>query len=178
MAEPQKPSEGQGAIRQRLKVAKIRAAKSDTATGRPQGPDSATAKIPHRQYAGDAGLDLEVSQYQAVMPGATVRLPHNIAVELPPSTFGIIVPRSSTLPNKGLVVMTGIIDPGFRGEVQTVVYNPTKRTVTVNSNERLSQLLVLPLLSVTVEEVSDPESLSKSDRGEAGFGSSGGLTNR
>lgn len=160
-----------------LRVARLRATKADAATGRAQGPDSKSAKLPRRQYGGDAGLDLEVSQYQLVMPGATVRLPHNIAVELPTGAFGMIVPRSSTLPNKGLLVMTGIIDPGFRGEVQTVVYNPTKRAVAVNSDERLSQLLVLPLLSVTVEEVTDPESLSKSDRGEAGFGSSGGLTN-
>jgi len=183
MADPQqKEGQGQGTSAINLKppvlrVARIRITKSDPATGRAQGPDSKSGKLPRRQYKGDAGLDLEVSQYQLVMPGATVRLPHNIAVEVPIGTFGIVVPRSSTLPNKGLLVMIGILDPGFRGEVQTVVYNPTKRSVAVNSDERLSQLLVLPLLSVTVEEVDAPESLSKSDRGEAGFGSSGGLTN-
>lgn len=174
-APPTSTSKAQVSPPLRLRVAQLRALENDPATGRAQGPDSKT-NPPSKKYRGDAGLDLEVSQHRTVMPGATVRLTHNIAIQLPDDCFAMIMPRSSTLPDKRLMVIPGQLDGGYRGEVQTVVFNPTKTAIQVHVGERLSQLIIMPLLNVSVEIV-PLDSLTPSDRSAAGFGSTGGLTN-
>lgn len=128
---------------------------------------------PAKTHASDAGLDLVSTTHVLVHPGTEARIAHNLSIALPPNTIGLIMPRSSTLQRKGLIVIPGVLDPGFRGEVQTVVYNAKHaHRVQVQSGERLSQLLILPLIPV---EVSVVDALPESDRGEAGFGSSGGF---
>lgn len=129
---------------------------------------------PSKTHPSDAGLDLTSTSHILIAPGTEARISHNLAIALPPNTIGLILPRSSTLQSKGLIVIPGVLDPGFRGEVQTVVYNSKHaHRVQIQSGERLSQLLVLPLIPVEVTVV---ESLPESDRGEAGFGSSGGYS--
>jgi len=139
----------------------------------PQDSDSEeVVELPRRFNATDVGLDLTVRRYVQVHPGARARLPHGIAVAFPPGYFGLIVPRSSTLLIKGLVVAPGTIDPGFRGELQTVVYNPTRKVVTIMEGERLSQLIVQAMWNLPVVEV---KALPPGDRDEMGWGSTGGI---
>lgn len=107
--------------------------------------------------------------------GSSARLPHNLTVAFPEGFYGLIVPRSSTLANKGLIVISGTIDPDFHGELQTVVFNATNHSVQVLERERLSQLLVLPLNILRVVET-DLASMPKGEsRGALGWGSSGGF---
>lgn len=130
------------------------------------------AAEPIRQYDHDAGLDLVVSRHISVAPSAKGLLPTNIALDLPSSVFGLVVPRSSTMYRKGLLVLTGVLDPGYRGEVQMLVWNPTGKTINVAEGDRVAQLLILPRLEVTISEVQE---LTAGDRGQEGFGSTGGL---
>jgi dUTP diphosphatase len=126
---------------------------------------------PFRSHEDDAGLDLTVSCWTVIHPGAIGRLQSNCAISLPPKHYGLIVPRSSALSEKGLLIQVGVIDPGYRGELITVVKNPTPRVIQVNEGERVSQLLVLPLRTYEVKMVFD---LPAGSRGSAGFGASGG----
>lgn len=165
-----------------LKVARLRKprAKGDAEKQIPYSGD--TYHEPERTHPGDAGLDLFTVHSQVIPKSQTARLPHNMAVAIPDGFFGMIVGRSSTLQEKNLLVVPGIIDSGFRGEVQTVVVNIHPHlSARVYENERLSQLLILPLVKVQVQPVAEakdlPEGLDDS-RGEAGFGSSGGFTKR
>lgn len=127
---------------------------------------------PRRHHAGDAGFDLTVSRYVQIFPDQIVHLSTNIAVEIPKGSFGLILPRSSTITKKGLYVNPGIIDSGYRGEVQIVVRNITGNSVHVGEGERVAQLLILPTPPGDFAKV---ESLSHGDRDKGGFGSTGGF---
>lgn len=128
---------------------------------------------PKRAYDGDAGLDLYVSRYIMVYPHTFARLPHNLVLALPPRYLGQIVPRSSALP-EGLIVVTGTIDPGYRGEVQTMVYNIRGTTVVVNEGVSVSQLLLHRSHVFPLVETPRADLLKEfpSPRGERGWGSS------
>jgi dUTP pyrophosphatase len=133
-------------------------------------PDEPFA-VPRAHRPGDVGWDLTVSRYAQLAPGAVAHLSTNVAAAMPTGSFGLVLPRSSTMWHKGLHVSPGIVDSGYRGEIMVVVHNPTNRHVVVNVGERVAQLLVLPLWRGTVEQV---DALEGGSRGDAGFGSTGG----
>lgn len=131
-------------------------------------------KEPRRQYNGDAGLDLTISRHQQVGPNAKAILPTNISVAIPAGYFGLILARSSTFHNKQLLVHQGLLDSGYRGEVQVIVYNPNTRFVQVMEGDRIAQLLILPIVPVIFEQMEKVADLPPGDRGLLGFGSTGG----
>lgn len=126
---------------------------------------------PTHAHSSDAGIDLAISRYIQVYRDQTVQLPTNIAVAIPEGSFGLVIPRSSTLWKLGLLVSHGMIDPGYRGEVMIVAKNLSSRAVTIQEGDRIAQLLVLPVWRGKIQEV---EVLPPGEeRGEAGFGSTG-----
>ena len=128
--------------------------------------------LPSRAHPGDAGLDLYVSQEVVIPAGGFRDVPCGVAVELPAGSWGLLTGRSSTMRRRGLLMVQGVIDVGYRGEVFAGVFNVSGEDVTVGVGERLSQLIVLPNLTETLTPVV-VESLSESERGVGGFGSSG-----
>ena len=88
-----------------------------------------------------------------------------IAVEIPEGYVGIIVPRSST-GIKGYTIKNtiGVIDSDYRGEIKLHLFVPVTQKI------RVAQMLIMPCPQFNIEFV---ESLSKTDRGEGGFGSTG-----
>jgi dUTP pyrophosphatase len=136
--------------------------------------------FPATPFPGDCGLDLSISQSLSIWPGQTVNADCGIAVALPPATFGLITARSSTWQRWGLMVIPGIIDEGWRGELRTVLYRPHRDNYAITESEsliipggsRLAQFIVLPSLLSGLEIVHVP-SLPTSARGERGYGSSG-----
>lgn len=125
---------------------------------------------PSKAFDDDAGFDLSCVERQIVYPGATVDVRTGVAIAMPPGWWGRIIGRSSTMRKRGLMVVEGVIDAGFRGELFTCVYNPSEFTIEVQPGERLAQLLFLPVPSVHWSERTE---LTPSERGENGFGSSG-----
>ncbi len=126
-------------------------------------------KAPSRSYDGDCGYDLYVSDPTICDPLTNTNIPHNIKIQLPPDTWGWLTARSSTLRDKGLIVQGGVIDGSFRGEVLTQVFNPTADEIMVEEGDRISQLIVMPLITPAVVAVDE---LDQTDRGGRGFGSS------
>jgi dUTP pyrophosphatase len=139
-------------------------------------------------YAGDAGLDLALSEDVTIGPEGTVNAGTGVAVALPPGTFGWITGRSSTWARHGLIVMPGIIDEGWRGELRVLVYRPGHRRLGqvqpssrdraplhLEKGTRIAQLIVLPAILGSMQLVNLPlgEALPPGSRGEQGFGSSG-----
>ena len=127
---------------------------------------------PRLGRAGDAGLDLTVAYPMVLIPGATRDISAGIAVAFPDDVWGLIVGRSSTLRKRGLLVNTGVIDTGYRGELFVNVHNMTDQDVWVSAGERLGQLILLPNLASRVE-VTEVLDLPPSERGDKGFGSTG-----
>lgn len=130
-------------------------------------PDAA---LPSFSFMGDAGADLAVVEGALLDPGQAKDFSVGIAVEPPIGYFFIIHPRSSTLRKRGLFVHVGIIDNGYRGPLYVYVRNDTRHSVYVEKGARLAQMILLPFIQPVVEEVDE---LEQSDRGPAGFGSTG-----
>lgn len=140
----------------------------------------ATQPFPQPPFSGDCGLDLVTTEDVTLKIGETANIPCGVSVALPSGTFGWITGRSSTWTRHGLLVIPGIIDEGWRGELFTLVFRPAAtngtrsgwRPVRVPAGSRLAQLIVLPNLLPQVEVVIT-EDLPPSERGSSGFGSSG-----
>ena len=131
------------------------------------------AVLPSRAHAGDAGLDLCCLDQIEIAPGERARVPTGIAIELPAGHAGLIVPRSGLAAKQGISIVNapGLIDEGYRGELQVLLLNTDRRlAVTLEAGERIAQLVVIPVALLTPLEV---EAFSESSRGEQGFGSSG-----
>jgi len=147
-------------------------------TKRTDGQDGPAFEPP--SYPHDCGLDLAAAHGFHIRPGGTVNVHTGVAVALPPGTFGWITGRSSTWSRLGLQVMAGIIDEGWRGELQVMVHRPViydegDFAVHVKAGTRLAQLIILPNLldGLRTWQVASGEELPPGERGELGFGSSG-----
>jgi dUTP pyrophosphatase len=130
------------------------------------------ARVPERAYAGDAGLDLATCEAVRLAPGERALVPTGLAVAIPEGYAGFVQPRSGLAARDGITVVNspGLIDAGYRGEIQVVLLNTDReRTFTAEAGDRIAQLVVLALPELTLREV---EELPPSERGVRGFGSS------
>ena len=121
------------------------------------------AKLPTRGSASAAGYDLYANTREKliILPHETVVIGTGLAFELPEGTFGAIYARSGLASKKGLrpANCTGVVDSDYRGQAQEI-----------SAGERIAQLILQTYIPMTFEEV---DNLEQSDRGEAGFGSTG-----
>ena len=123
----------------------------------------------------DVGFDLTCIESHIIWPFCTVDIPTGWDVCLPPSVWGSIKARSSTLHHRKLIVLEGVIDPGYRGELSVVVFNPTPWPKQVKAGDRLAQFILVPLLRPQVEYHTDKKHprWQNTQRGPNGFGSTG-----
>lgn len=130
--------------------------------------------LPSYAHPGDAGLDLyaAIQAQQALEPGAFDRIPTGIAIELPVGYMAFVQPRSGLAAKHGITLLNtpGLIDSGYRGEIQVILVNHGKEVFRLKRGERIAQLVVLPVPQVEWIEVGQ---LSDTLRQEGGFGSSG-----
>jgi dUTP pyrophosphatase len=125
-----------------------------------------------QQAAGyDLHADLE-SSYVTIAPGEVKKISTGIAIALPEGTFGAIFARSGLATKKGLapVNKVGVIDSDYRGPVIVALKNESDQMQIIERGERIAQLVVIPYLPVTFNQV---ESIGTTVRGEGGFGSTG-----
>lgn len=131
------------------------------------------ATVPRTAYEYDAGWDLFALETTIIHVNGIVDVRTGIAVAIPEGYYGRIVARSSTWRKRGLGVVEGIIDSGFRGELFTGAYLMSRTPmidVPIRAGESIAQLIVQPVPVIEWTEVKD---LPPSHRGESGFGSSG-----
>ena len=130
------------------------------------------AILPSRANEGDAGLDLHAAEPAHIGPGERWQVATGVAVEIPPGHAGLVVPRSGIAKRNGisLVNAPGLIDAGYRGELKVLLLNNDPAEVfRIEPGDRIAQLVITPVV------IADPvavDSLSESERGEGGFGSS------
>lgn len=120
-------------------------------------------------YKDDAGYDLTVSEDTFICAGRVVDVPTDLKVDPKDRIWFEIKARSSTFKNKHLEVQDAVIDRPFRGSLFAVVYNPNDQIVVVHKGERICQ--VVPHRQIPVKFKKGK--LSKSERGNNGFGSTG-----
>lgn len=124
-----------------------------------------------RHKDGDAGYDMYATKTTWIFPFIPRKIPVNLKVELPQGHFGFLTGRSGES-SRGNVVLSGIIDYNYRGQISALMYRVGILPRRIEKGTRVAQMLVLPYRDVEWEWEQE-QSLSDTDRGEAGFGSSG-----
>ena len=124
---------------------------------------------------GSAGLDLRacINDSVVINPGKTELIPTGISIFIKdPGYAGLILPRSGLGHKHGIVLgnLVGLIDSDYQGELFISAWNRGTLSFTINSLDRLAQLVIVPVSQATFNLVSD---YAKSDRGDGGFGSTG-----
>lgn len=129
--------------------------------------------LPVTAHAGDAGVDIYARQDVVIAPaGGRVLVPTGIAIAIPDGYVGLVVPRSGLAIKHGVTLVNtpGIIDSGYRGELQVVMINTDPTTsYPVTRGDRIAQLIIQRTETVTWRIVDE---LDGNDRG-GGFGHSG-----
>ena len=132
------------------------------------------AIIPLRGSNQAAGYDLYacVDAPVNIPAHCTEKIPTGLAIEIPDGYFGGIFARSGLATKEGLrpANCVGCCDSDYRGEYIVALHNDTNESRLIMPRERIAQLVVLPYLPVTFEEVDE---LTDTERGDKGFGSTG-----
>ncbi len=133
-----------------------------------------TAILPTRGSDSAAGYDLsaDISSDVIIKPHETKLIGTGISVAIPDGYFGGVYARSGLSLREGLrpANCTGVIDSDYRGEIKVSLHNDSNEARTITPHERIAQLVIMPYLEVTFDEVSE---LNDTIRGTGGFGSTG-----
>lgn len=131
------------------------------------------AYVPRRAHTTDAGLDIRSTEDKTVPSHGSAVFHTGVHVELPEDTAGLLVSKSGLNVRHG-ITSTGLIDEGFTGEIIVKLYNDSDVDYPVNEGDKISQLVVMPVIYEDVEIVDDITDFDLcTERGSAGYGSTG-----
>lgn len=126
-------------------------------------------KMPTRAHSTDAGLDLYARDTQIIPAKESAIFDTGVHVELPEGTAGLLKSKSG-LNTKHGITSEGVIDVGYTGSIVAKLYNHSGTDYKVNAGDKITQLVIVPILTPELELV---ESLGETERGDKGFGSTG-----
>lgn len=138
---------------------------------------SETAKLPEYQTPGAAGADvfadLGEGWYRTIWPGCVEKISTGLSMEIPEGFEVQVRPRSGLAAKAKITVLNspGTIDSDYRGEVGILLINHGITKFTVNHGDRIAQFVVAAVERATFTE---SDTLSETERGAGGFGSTGG----
>lgn len=130
------------------------------------------AMLPAYARPGDAGMDVCACEAATLRPGERKLIRTGLVMELPQGTEAQMRPRSGLALKQGITLLNtpGTIDEGYRGEVGVILINLGHEPFDVQPGMRIAQMVIAPVLSVDVAEVTE---VSDTHRGAGGFGSTG-----
>lgn len=139
------------------------------------------ALAPKRAYKDDAAFDLFCYRHGqiAIMQSARERIRTGVRIALPTGVAGLVCPRSGLAARFGVTVLNapGVIDSGFRGEIEVVLFNSSTVPFMLQPKQAIAQLLLLSINSPKLELTTDVvwrEQYADTERAGAGFGSTDG----
>ena len=139
-----------------------------------QLPHAEGLALPAYQSAGAAGMDVMAALAEPVYlaPGARTAIPTGLSISVPAGYEAQIRPRSGLAFRHGLTVVNapGTIDSDYRGEIKILLINLGAETIEISHGMRIAQMVIAPVVQASLQEV---DSLSGTDRGAGGFGSTG-----
>lgn len=139
-------------------------------------PHAEGLALPAYQTAHAAGLDLLAAvpddKPLIMQPGARALVPTGLMIAVPPGFEAQVRPRSGLALKHGITVLNspGTVDADYRGEVSVLLINHGEEPFTIRRGERIAQLVIAAITQANLVSVS---SLSSTDRGSGGFGSTG-----
>lgn len=135
------------------------------------------AFMPERAHDTDAGLDLRSREDKTVPAGVSEMFDTGVHVDLPypfigfsnMKTVGLLKSKSGLNVNHN-ITSDGVIDMGYTGSIKVKLYNHGTEDYHVKRGDKISQLVILPILTPNLELVDE---LEETERGDNGFGSTG-----
>ena len=129
-----------------------------------------SAQMPFKAHRSDAGFDLCADEDAWIFANKRTTIKTGISFEMPENMAGLIWPRSGLSVKKGIDVLAGVVDSGYRGEIMVCLYNTGDKDVLIKHGDRIAQIIFqdVPEVGITVID-----SLGSSQRGSDGFGSTG-----
>lgn len=127
------------------------------------------ATMPTRAHEADAGLDLYSCEDKVVPARGSAIFDTGVHVELPPRSAGFLKSKSG-LNVKHDLTSEGVIDVGYTGSIVVKLYNNGDTDYHVSVGDKISQLVILPIIAPPIAVV---DSLERTERGAGGFGSTG-----
>ena len=141
-----------------------------------QLPHGEGLALPAYQTAHAAGLDLLAAVPDEVplvlAPGRHAMVPTGLTIALPPGYEAQVRPRSGLAAKHGVTVLNapGTVDADYRGEINVLLINHGEAPFTIRRGERIAQMVIAPVVQAQLVPVA---SLTATDRGSGGFGSTG-----
>ena len=127
------------------------------------------AYMPERAHSADAGYDLRSPVKGRLYAGEAVVIDTGVHVEIPQGYVGMLKSKSG-LNVKHDIVGEGVIDSGYTGSIRVKLYNHGSESYMIETGDKISQLVILPIITPELELVTE---LEETDRGNNGFGSTG-----
>lgn len=127
------------------------------------------AYMPSRAHGTDAGLDLRTPVAVTVPAYESVTVDTGVHVALPHRCAGLLVSKSGLNVKHG-ITSTGLIDEGYTGSIVVKLYNNGGEDYEVKAGDKVTQLVVIPVVCEPLEQVA---SFNRTERGDNGFGSTG-----
>jgi len=131
-------------------------------------------QLPKYKTDGSSGMDLIafIESPINIKPQESALIPTGISIAIPKNTEVQIRPRSGLAAKSSMSVLNtpGTIDSDYRGEIKIILFNHGKKEFIINNNDRVAQMILMPVLKAEFEEVED---LPKTLRDSGGFGSTG-----
>jgi dUTP pyrophosphatase len=128
------------------------------------------AQLPTRGSRHSAGLDLYAIESLTVAAHARAGARTGLAVSIPQGFYGRVAPRSGLAIRHGLDVLAGVIDSDYRGEIICALINHGDEPLEIAAGSRIAQLIIEAIIT---PEPTWSETLSATERGQGGFGSTG-----
>ncbi len=131
--------------------------------------------LPEYATSGSAGMDLRacLDEPLTLTPGETQLIPTGMAIHIAdPGLAAVILPRSGLGHKHGIVLgnLVGLIDSDYQGQLFISCWNRSQTAFVIEAGERIAQLVFVPVVQATLQQVEDFE---QSKRGVGGFGHSG-----
>ena len=135
---------------------------------------ASSVQLPTYKTSGASGMDLMafIAEPVILKPQSSCLVPTGISVAFSEEFEIQIRPRSGLAAKNNISVLNtpGTIDSDYRGEIKVIIFNHGNKEFIINNNDRIAQMILMPVLKVDFEEVSNlPETI----RGSGGFGSTG-----
>ena len=132
---------------------------------------------PEYSKVGDSGFDLRAYLTESVTlkPLDRKLIPTGLKFELPPNTELQVRPRSGMALKHGISVLNtpGTVDEGYRGDVGVIAVNLSNEDYTIEPGERIAQGVIMNVIGQNISTLTKTNSLTDTERGEGGFGSTG-----
>lgn len=127
------------------------------------------AKMPTRAHDADAGYDLYSREDAVIFPNASGEFDTGVHMAIPHGFCGVLISKSG-LNMKHSVQSDGLIDSDYTGSICVKLYNHGAKSVEIKKGQKISQIVILPIITPELDEV---DRMEDTERGNGGFGSTG-----